>query len=240
MIFFCFSKKIGFWVFLVHPTVVSVLLSASVERCFVSRMRDLFNLLHGLYLLSYWNFYQGSFMPICLLCLISGGNYLSWSDYLPGCSRLLFCVPCSASPPVAAGPIPWTEISYCTLYNAHCTLHIAYCTLHTANSTLYTAHYILRTEHFSLRTYCYTLHSEYKTLYIQYKVKSLLTNDWIMNTYNLITCSTQFLMSVCIASFLSSGVKSSLQNWNIFQVKIQDNKVDGLIGRLMHDVHKLT
>ena len=28
--------------FLVHPTVVSVLLSASVERCFVSRMRDFF------------------------------------------------------------------------------------------------------------------------------------------------------------------------------------------------------
>ena len=32
----------GFWVFLVHPTVVSVLLSASVERCFVSRVRDFF------------------------------------------------------------------------------------------------------------------------------------------------------------------------------------------------------
>ena len=30
----------GFWVFFVHPTVVSVLLSAYVERCFVSRMRD--------------------------------------------------------------------------------------------------------------------------------------------------------------------------------------------------------
>ena len=42
MIFFCFSKKLGFWVFLVHPTVVSVLLSAWVERCFVSRMRDFF------------------------------------------------------------------------------------------------------------------------------------------------------------------------------------------------------
>ena len=39
-LFFCFSKKLGFWVFLVHPTVVSVLLSASVERLFVSRMRD--------------------------------------------------------------------------------------------------------------------------------------------------------------------------------------------------------
>ena len=40
MIFFRFSKKLGFRLFLVHPTVVSVLLSASVERCFVSRMRD--------------------------------------------------------------------------------------------------------------------------------------------------------------------------------------------------------
>ena len=39
--FFSFSKNLGFWVFLVHPTVVLVLvLSASVERCFVSRMRD--------------------------------------------------------------------------------------------------------------------------------------------------------------------------------------------------------
>ena len=40
--FFRFSKNSGFWVFLVHPTVVSVLLSASVERCFVSRMRVFF------------------------------------------------------------------------------------------------------------------------------------------------------------------------------------------------------
>ena len=43
--FFPFSKNLGFWVFLVHPTVVSVLLSASVERCFVSRMRDFFCIL---------------------------------------------------------------------------------------------------------------------------------------------------------------------------------------------------
>ena len=46
--FFCFSKKSGFWVFLVHPPMALVLLSASVERCFVSRMRDFFNEL--------WNF----------------------------------------------------------------------------------------------------------------------------------------------------------------------------------------
>ena len=32
----------GFGVFLVHPPIASVLLSASVERCFVSRMRDFF------------------------------------------------------------------------------------------------------------------------------------------------------------------------------------------------------
>ena len=38
--FFRFSKKLGFWVFLVQPPMASVLLSASVERCFVSRMRD--------------------------------------------------------------------------------------------------------------------------------------------------------------------------------------------------------
>ena len=38
--FFRFSKNLGLSVFLVHPTVVSVLLSASVESCFVSRMRD--------------------------------------------------------------------------------------------------------------------------------------------------------------------------------------------------------
>ena len=35
-----FKKKLGFGVFLVHPPMASVLLSASVERCFVSRMRD--------------------------------------------------------------------------------------------------------------------------------------------------------------------------------------------------------
>ena len=40
--FFHFSKKSDFGVFLVHPPMASVLLSASVERCFVSRMRDFF------------------------------------------------------------------------------------------------------------------------------------------------------------------------------------------------------
>ena len=42
MIFLRYLKNSGFWLILVHPTVVSVLLSASVERCFVSRTRDFF------------------------------------------------------------------------------------------------------------------------------------------------------------------------------------------------------
>ena len=42
MMFSVFFLNLGFRLFLVHPTVVSVLLSASVERCFVSRMRDFF------------------------------------------------------------------------------------------------------------------------------------------------------------------------------------------------------
>ena len=37
VIFSVFQKKMGFWV---HPPMASVLLSASVERWFVSRMRD--------------------------------------------------------------------------------------------------------------------------------------------------------------------------------------------------------
>ena len=44
--FFRFSKKLGFGVFLVHPPMASVLLSASVEKCFVSRMRDFFKWCH--------------------------------------------------------------------------------------------------------------------------------------------------------------------------------------------------
>ena len=43
--FFRFSKKSGFGIFLVQTTVVSVLLSASVKRCFVSRMRNFYQLL---------------------------------------------------------------------------------------------------------------------------------------------------------------------------------------------------
>ena len=49
--FFCsgllfpFKFFLGFCVFLVHPTVISVLLSASVERFDVSRMRDFKNII---------------------------------------------------------------------------------------------------------------------------------------------------------------------------------------------------
>ena len=42
LFFPCFNFFVGFCVFLVHPTVVSVLLSASVERFDVYRMRDFF------------------------------------------------------------------------------------------------------------------------------------------------------------------------------------------------------
>ena len=42
MIFSVFQKKSELWVLSVHPTVVLMLLSASVERCFVSHMRDIF------------------------------------------------------------------------------------------------------------------------------------------------------------------------------------------------------
>ena len=46
MIFSVFQKNWILGVFLVHPTVVSVLLLASVERCSVSRMRDFLLLKH--------------------------------------------------------------------------------------------------------------------------------------------------------------------------------------------------
>ena len=42
--FFPLKKKLGFGVFLVHAPMASVLLSASVKRCFVSHMRDFFQL----------------------------------------------------------------------------------------------------------------------------------------------------------------------------------------------------
>ena len=66
--FFRSSKKSFFWVFLVHPTVVSVLLSASVERCFVSRMRDFLKLR-----LNFWNMAE---ISIDGWILITGKYYL--------------------------------------------------------------------------------------------------------------------------------------------------------------------
>ena len=44
-IFFVFQKKLGYLVFLVHPPMALVLLSASIKRCFVSRMRDFWYIL---------------------------------------------------------------------------------------------------------------------------------------------------------------------------------------------------
>ena len=58
--FFPFSLNSGFWVFLVQPTVVSVLLSASVARCFVSHMRDFFRIVM-------YRFGNGA--PICIVCI---------------------------------------------------------------------------------------------------------------------------------------------------------------------------
>ena len=52
----------GFWVFLIHSTLVSVLLSASFERCFVSRMRDFFSMLFTIFTV-FNNFYFCRFLP---------------------------------------------------------------------------------------------------------------------------------------------------------------------------------
>ena len=69
MIFSFFSKKLGFWVFLVHPTVVSVLLSASVERCFVSRMWDF-----------YFKFYPRLISSVARSCLYFIGHPISHNN----------------------------------------------------------------------------------------------------------------------------------------------------------------
>ena len=47
MIFSVFQKNwVLFGVFLVQPPMASVLLSALVERCFISRMRDFLNIVY--------------------------------------------------------------------------------------------------------------------------------------------------------------------------------------------------
>ena len=81
MTFSRFSKKLGFGAFLFHPPMAFVLLSASVERCFVSRMRDFFyymNLRNAFRSLKFsqFNFYKvdqylalsiPEVLPICMI-----------------------------------------------------------------------------------------------------------------------------------------------------------------------------
>ena len=82
--FFTFSKKFGFRIFLVHPTVVSVLLSASVERCFVSRMRDFFYKVVRLVAVMSAN----TLVQLCLLNL--GQNKLAFPSELVNHNIIVF------------------------------------------------------------------------------------------------------------------------------------------------------
>ena len=82
--FLRFYKNKGFWVFLVHPPMASVLLSASVERCFVSRMRD-FLFTHKLHIVNI----SGLYLVFPKLCDIFQVWIPSISGKFPqsGCSR---------------------------------------------------------------------------------------------------------------------------------------------------------
>ena len=86
--FFRFSKNLGFWVFLVHPTVVSVLLSASVERFFVSRMRDFFG--WGLKIMKgpKWVIFLKGFLKVGPLIYTGEQNCVCWASG-KGASQLL-------------------------------------------------------------------------------------------------------------------------------------------------------
>ena len=65
--FFRLKKKKGLGVFLVHPPMASVLLSASVERCFFYRMRDFF--------LNLWQFQNRAFHTVNVFLLFSEVPY---------------------------------------------------------------------------------------------------------------------------------------------------------------------
>ena len=88
LIFFRFSKKSDFGVFLVLPTMVSVLLSASVKRCFVSRMRDFKKIkLEKNKGQSFSGFLRKTkLFRKCLSALWSGWFSICWSWY-----RCLYC-----------------------------------------------------------------------------------------------------------------------------------------------------
>ena len=66
----------GFRVFLVHPTVVSVLLSASVERGFVSRMRDFLS----------WVSFLSTFFNTFLQLLVTQNLYECTAPSYLGCT----------------------------------------------------------------------------------------------------------------------------------------------------------
>ena len=81
------KKKKGFWVFIVHPTVVLVLLSPSDERCFVSRMRDF-------YLLTLYKLFMMHFeSTIALFC---GKLEFSLLDFIL-CLEKIYSIFCSFS-----------------------------------------------------------------------------------------------------------------------------------------------
>ena len=94
VIFSVCQKKMVFWVFLDHPPMASVLLSASVERCFVSRMRDFFPLSFHIFLLLPVSSHHFSFPPVSfgffLFIFISCCFFLFLPAYFP-CYYVLFC-----------------------------------------------------------------------------------------------------------------------------------------------------
>ena len=98
----------GFGVFLVHPPMASVLLSASVERCFVSRMRDFFFLLYSFLFCFFFSFLVSVlFVRFCLCPSVSVIFYLFLFVSVRVCLSddffLFFFGPATAAP-VAANP----------------------------------------------------------------------------------------------------------------------------------------
>ena len=79
--FFRFSKKMGVWVFLVHPTVVLVLLSASVERCFVSRMQDLYDLICNFIIFTESALGRFFHRVVMSVCRPFSCNFFAWKNW---------------------------------------------------------------------------------------------------------------------------------------------------------------
>ena len=121
--FFRFSKNLGFWVFLVHPTVVSVLLSASVERCFVSRMRDFHRIgpLGRFDLVVAMSIYLSIYLFICPLSMRVFSRPLI-GPYIRGLSSLALALP-SALPSAHYH----LRTTICALPSAHYHLRTTIC-----------------------------------------------------------------------------------------------------------------